>query len=158
MLLYSAIDGMAWCVRQNLTGDVTEEDFEKWVEIYVLEGPKAGDVTAVDLYAARCAMLHSQIAESRKSKNAIAREVHYIGDDGAGLAPVFGLNTPTMPVFVNIDWLFAVFDEGIARFRRAIDADPEVRQRVEESAAKYLLGVRFGVPSISDGDVGGTGS
>jgi hypothetical protein len=124
----------------------------------MFEGRTAGDVTAVDLYAARCAMLHSQIAESRKSKNAIAREVHYIGDEGSGMVPVFGLNTPTMPVFVNIDWLHRVLDEGIARFRRAIDADPQVRQRVEESAAKYLLAVRLCGPPIQDGEVGGTGS
>lgn len=39
MLLYAAIDGMAWCVRQNVTGDVTEEDFEKWVETCVFERP-----------------------------------------------------------------------------------------------------------------------
>jgi hypothetical protein len=29
MLLYAVIDGMAWCVRDDLTGDVTEGDFKR---------------------------------------------------------------------------------------------------------------------------------
>lgn len=56
---------MAWCVRQNVTGDVTEEDFEKWVETYVFERPRAGDVTTLDLYAARCAMLRTSCSTIR---------------------------------------------------------------------------------------------
>ena len=72
MLVYATIDGMAWCARKHAEGDVTENDFTGWVETYMFQGSSSGELTAVDLYAARCAMLHSQIAESRKSKHAAA--------------------------------------------------------------------------------------
>ena len=70
MLLYSAIDGMAWCARRDAERDVTEADFTEWAERYLLPGIDPELLNGVDLYAARCAMLHGQIAESRKSKGA----------------------------------------------------------------------------------------
>jgi hypothetical protein len=144
MLLYATIDGMAWCARKNDDHDVTEEDFKAWVERYMFEANPPGHLSSVDLYAARCAMLHGQIAESRKSKHAAAREVHYHSAGGCGLVPVFGLNTPQPPVSVDIDFLCDAFEQAVAKFRAAIAADADLSTRVEASASKYLVAVRFG--------------
>ena len=143
MLAYATIDGMAWCVRANPDGSVIEADFENWVETYIFQGSSSGALKAVDLYGARCAMLHSQIAESRKSKQAIAREVHYRRKDGSGLVPVYGLNTPEHPVMVDIDVLVDAVEYGVRKFREAIAADPLLRAQVARSASKYLRAVCF---------------
>jgi hypothetical protein len=103
----------------------------------------SGDLTTVGLYAARCAMLHGQIAESWKSKHAAAREVHYQSNDSSGLVPIFGLNTPKHPEIVNLESLLDVFAPAVERFKVAVAGDADLKARVEASAAKYLVPIRF---------------
>ena len=149
MLIYSTIDGMAWCVRANSNGNVTEADFENWVETYMFQGSSAGVLKAVDLYGARCSMLHGQVSESKKSKNAVAREVHYVRKDGSGLVPVYGLNAPEIPVIVDFDWLLEAVEHAVGRFKDAIAADRDLRAQVAGNSAKYLVAVRFDPPNLT---------
>jgi len=52
ILMYSAIDTMAWLNRDEEHEDVTRSDFILWVETFLL--PDSGlSCTAIDLYAAR---------------------------------------------------------------------------------------------------------
>src|SRR5262245_19103334 len=76
IILYAAIDGLSWLQRADVTGDSTSDDFRRWVKTYLLVGWRC-DVTADDLCAARCAVLHSQAAESRHSRTGRAPEIWY---------------------------------------------------------------------------------
>jgi len=63
ILLYTGIDSMAWLNRPKLQPDVRRNDFIYWVNRYLL--PDSGlACEALDLYAARCALVHSYTSES----------------------------------------------------------------------------------------------
>lgn len=78
VVLYSAIDTLAWV---NLpSGDVTRTVFKDWVDRYMLSTYPL-PCTAEELYAARCALLHSHSAESKSSREGNARQIFYYGKD-----------------------------------------------------------------------------
>ena len=74
IVLYSAIDTLAWADLPN--GDVYQKDFIAWVDKYIKPESKFG-CTADDLYGARCGLVHSSAAESRKSREGKANEIWY---------------------------------------------------------------------------------
>jgi hypothetical protein len=92
------------------------------------------DQLALDLYAARCALLHSQIAESRLSRRAKAREVHYRLANGTGLVPVEGFNWPQLNIYLDPLSLRNCFVSAVEKFKAAIASDSELRARVYERA------------------------
>lgn len=76
ILTYSTIDIMAWLDRDEDHSNVTRADFIAWVEDYLLPNSELG-CSALDLYAARCSLLHSYAAESSLSRAGEARELFY---------------------------------------------------------------------------------
>ena len=76
ILLYSTIDIMAWLDRDENHNDVRRSDFIKWVETYLLPN-YLFSCTALDLYAARCAIIHSYSSESSLSRNGEANMIFY---------------------------------------------------------------------------------
>src|SRR5687767_5983274 len=104
LLIYSGIDAMGWLWKSD-EYDSPGESFQAWVKTYALktsslEGESA-DQLALDLWAARCALLHAQTAESKLTRQSKAREIHYRGADGSGLFAVEGFNSPRLPIFVD---------------------------------------------------------
>jgi hypothetical protein len=75
VVLFSTMDAAAWLSVAG-DGDVSRDEFVRWVDHYVLPGAplRCG---ALDLYAARCAMLHSMTAFSRLSREGKARTLSY---------------------------------------------------------------------------------
>lgn len=78
LLLYAGIDIMAWLNRPKSHADVQRSDFVEWAEKYLLPGTKLA-CSAIDLYAARCSLLHSYTAESRLSREGKAKQVFIPG-------------------------------------------------------------------------------
>lgn len=76
ILLYSAIDIMAWLNCPKDKKDVNREAFEKWTNKYLLTDPNL-PCSATDLYAARCGMVHSFSSVSRLLREKEAREIWY---------------------------------------------------------------------------------
>lgn len=64
VVLYAEIDTLSWVNLEE--GDVSRKDFCNWVSKYLKPEVNLG-CTAEDLYAARCALLHSGTAESKMS-------------------------------------------------------------------------------------------
>jgi len=76
IMLYSGIDIMAWLNRPAANPDVKEADFIDWVNTYLIPHyPRM--IRAVDIYGARCSVLHSYTASSRRSRQGKARRIHY---------------------------------------------------------------------------------
>ena len=137
MLLYATVDGLAWCVRANRDGDVTGRDFIQWVETY-------GDLSVYGpefpswVYGARCALLHSQTAESDLSRRGKVPEIWYqLGEDGSQLIPL-GADMPRMSAMVPVQTYFRWFEDAVTRFRAAVAADATLRERVHTEAMKHL--------------------
>jgi hypothetical protein len=73
ILIYATIDVCAWLVYDDSQVGVR---FEKWCNSHLLLGTNV-TATGADLYGARCGILHTFSAESRKSVTGVAREVVY---------------------------------------------------------------------------------
>jgi hypothetical protein len=76
ILLYSGIDIMAWLNRPVSEEFAIRNDFIRWVDDYLLPNSNI-KCEAIDLYAARCAIIHSYSFYSKLSKRGKAKEICY---------------------------------------------------------------------------------
>jgi hypothetical protein len=125
-LIYSMIDSMAWAARPQDHPDVTGADFIAWVDQYML--PSRGiKCTAGELYAARCAILHSLATESRHVRNGKARAILYAWGTADTTKLERGIKlTGKSAVALHIGDLVFGLSEGSRRFWRAADSDPKL--------------------------------
>lgn len=72
-LIYSLIDSFSWITY----GDIpVETRYIKWIEEYMFKEKKL-NVNAIDLYSARCAIIHTLTPNSTKSDNKKASVIAY---------------------------------------------------------------------------------
>ncbi len=138
ILLYSCVDIMAWLDLPSDREDVRGSDFIRWVEQNLLPG--SGLLCkGVDLYGARCALIHSYTSESRLTRQKEAREVYYAwgtarAQDLQMTVDHLGRNAVT----VHIDNLFEALKRGAGRFLQSLSNDPSHANRVDARAAKFF--------------------
>ena len=139
MVLYSTVDGLAWLAAKDVGLGTVRKNFEDWLGTFCEN--QLGDVTPADLYGARCAVPHSQTADSEITNSVkpgeTARQVWYQLEDGSARIPL-QLNTPRHPIVVYPRWLAHVIWEAAARFRHAIDTNLDFSARVQSRADKYF--------------------
>jgi hypothetical protein len=125
-LLYSLIDLMAWLSRPGGQDDVHRADFVRWVDKYLLPIPDSS-YGAIDLYAARCSIIHSYTAESKLSREGDASRVCYtMGDrdpkrlqsdlDSVGYAAIV----------VHVDSLFKAVLKSIDIFKDDLNSNEKL--------------------------------
>src|SRR5437660_1143978 len=139
-LLYSGIDGMAWLGLPRTQEDVSGNDFVAWVDRYMLSG-STPPYNARDLYAARCAVLHTYTAVSRLSRQGQAKKLQYFFGD---VDPVWVESHMTeearrTSIVVPLSDLLELFEAGVERFTKQADTDPELGARVNERARQLYL-------------------
>jgi hypothetical protein len=119
ILIYSAIDIMAWLNREEDHEDVTRNDFILWADKFLLPDSDLFCV-GIDLYAARCSLLHSYTAKSRLSRNRKASVISYAwgaaSEDDLQRA-LAGADIQDVKV-VHVEKLFSALKVGIRRFIR----------------------------------------
>ncbi len=148
ILLYSAIDGMAWLSLPEQDETVRRGDFESWVEKYfmpVMRIQGYTDVTAEDLYAARCALVHTQTAEALLARDPLkstAREIYYREQDQTGMVNLMA-NTPRPALFIAPSSLFAALESAVKAFRHEIANDPILASRVSRKIGKHFVQCNF---------------
>jgi hypothetical protein len=131
VLIYSMIDRMAWIARAPDHPDVKGEDFIAWVDRYMLPSPRI-ECSASELYAARCAIVHSLSFVSRHVREGKARAVYYSwgSADNTKLEGDIELRrrrTGDDAVALHLDDLILALSQGCSRFWLAVDSDPELR-------------------------------
>ena len=136
VVLYSAIDTLAWSTKD--TGDVTRADFFRWVDAYMDPVTRLG-CTPEDLYAARCAVVHSGASESRMIRQGEAAELWYVTAPGRKpeLEAFIAQKGLTAKVVYTAD-LFSAFGDGALKFARELDADPDLAKRVAARMGRWL--------------------
>lgn len=77
ILIYSAIDSMASLTMPAEQVEVQRKDFIAWADRYI-HLADSNAPTGVELYGARCALLHGYGIESRLSRTGDARRVFYV--------------------------------------------------------------------------------
>ena len=83
VIIYSTIDTCGLLDAPVTQTEATGESFQNWVKKYVLTDP-ALEFNEVDLWGARCAVLHTFTSQSRLSNAGKARQLlYYTGDKSA---------------------------------------------------------------------------
>ncbi len=141
VLLYSGIDVAA--SLEPSTGSDVGERFEKWVDRYMLTG-RSLPCTATELYAARCAVVHTYTPDSNLSKAGKARVVAY----AYGKADVKKLDEATVlamrqagQVNVHMEDLIEAFHSGYETYLKEAFADSGRRREVMSHADTWTVSI-----------------
>lgn len=150
VLAYSLIDHLAWINMPDAQQDVTRDDFGDWVEKYVLSGSGLR-CTALDLYAARCALLHTHAAESRLTRHSAAKQVFYAwGKADVQVLEQLAVVKSGKACAVRIEALLGAISDGKQRFLADIEKDADLKPRAVRRSAKIFGEVRAGEGQVGD--------
>jgi hypothetical protein len=138
-LVYSAIDAMAGLSRPLKRKENNGDDFTSWVKAYYLPSLPA-NVSAEDLWGARCGIVHTYGPYSRHARSGKARMLIYrwrVGHrpDDAVLHEYEQMSNVTV---VEIERLVDAFHQAVERFSTHIDAAADLRRRVEHHVKELL--------------------
>jgi hypothetical protein len=135
-LLYFGIDVVASLERRP--GEKPKAAFVRWVDENLLE-VRPLPCTALELYAARCGVVHTFTAESDLSRKGLARQVIYAWGDAKtdNLAAAANLVGRT-DVAVHIRELIDGFRVGLANYLEEVERSPERQGRVEAGAGLWF--------------------
>ena len=139
VLIYSSIDTLAWAVFGASTKNVGER-FVKFCDEYLLtvENLKC---TSLELYSARCSIVHNLGWESNLSTSGKARSIFYsFGTDNPSLAQeAYDKSYPGKFVAVRADDLLNAVESSVARLLSEAQVNPILRQRLNEAAGKQYM-------------------
>lgn len=145
VLMYSHIDALAWSAAAATEAAVRIR-FEQWVTHWLL--PRlpsyADEITATDLYAARCAVLHTLTGKSDLSKAGRAREIAYAWGTGQidvlqnGLARSSG---GAKIVALHYDDLLGSLRSAVADFFEAAKTDKEIAAALANAASQHYTSI-----------------
>jgi len=140
VLIYNGIDIIAALSREAKKDKVTREDFINWCDRYILPGNNL-ECSSQDLYAARCAILHTYTAVSELSKQGNASEIYYcLGNtEKEKYQKIIDSKYPRKVVIVTIETLDKAFKSGYLSFIEDIKKEPQKELLVYERASNFFL-------------------
>jgi hypothetical protein len=143
VLIYTHIDTLGWA-GSSKQGSSVRKSFEDWVSKWMLpeltiETPT---LTATDLYAARCGVLHTLTASSDLSDLGKAKKVAYAWGTATAQAlnDVFATSTAAGKVVtLHYETLLGALRNGYERFIASAAHDPVLQQRLEDAAGRHFM-------------------
>jgi hypothetical protein len=146
ILIYAGIDALAWLDRRSDSPDVSKSDFIGWCDRCLLL-PADAELSAEDLYAARCGLVHTYTGESKLHRQEKVTKLFYSRKTPTGEVNLEQLNgnEHVWPLWVDIDLLVKRFRDGVARYREAVAADPQLTAKVYDRVNHSYL-VEIDVP------------
>jgi hypothetical protein len=139
LLIYAGIDSMAWVGMESSKDDVGRKDFVAWCDRY-LQLPGKGAPTGLDLYGARCALLHNYSIFSALSREGACRAIGYTERMEPPVVYRPGVD-PTF-VMVSLHHLAEAFFSGIDQFLMDVHADPARRAAADRRLGELILSLR----------------
>jgi hypothetical protein len=140
VLLYSAIDVAA--SLEPSSGSGVGDRFRKWVDRYM---PVNGSLncSAVDLYAARCALIHTYTPQSDLSQAGKAQVIAYAFGPAAleKLNNASTLAAQNRQLNIHARTLIDAFYEGFGIYLTEIEADKSRLVEVEQSASLWMVSI-----------------
>ena len=137
-LIYCGIDVLASFGRPEENAEVKRADFISWAERY-MQCEKVLGLSGLDLYAARCGILHAYTMDSRLSAQGHARRIMYVWGNQEPDEPMRLLQTLGRPeIVIKIEMLYSTFANGIRAFDKALEDDPELESLVRERGPKII--------------------
>lgn len=129
-ILYASIDSLAWIAYGDIA---SKKRFIKWVDEYMCSNKKL-EAEAIDLYSARCAILHTLTPHSDLSNNKKAKVVAYAWGNASantGNKVTNIAENEQQTVFVHINDLFNALKLGALKFINSATFDNECKERAE---------------------------
>jgi hypothetical protein len=130
-LAYTLIDNLAYLGAPAIQLEVRDVDFIKWCDEYLTPRESLG-CSAVDLYAARCGVLHSGSPHSRLARRGQAKKLGYAWGE-ATTASIAALLTPDAHLgttIIHADTLFKILRAANDAFWNRCLLDPDLASRV----------------------------
>ena len=139
LVLYAGIDIMASLDRPKSSLEVKPSDFVKWTKRYLLPGTQLA-CSGEDLYAARCGLVHTYMAESRRSRKGQARQIWYAWGGSSPEELQSWIDRADVPqaVAVHVDDVSAAFRLGVERFKQSLLDDSERASLVYDRARMFF--------------------
>jgi len=133
ILVLSGIDTMAFLNMPKNQQEVKQKDFVEWADKYI-KFPCKEQLTGMDLYGARCGMLHQYGTGSNLSRQGKCRRIAYVDES----IPEVSYNSEVSKkvVVVSIKALVDAFFRGIDKFLIELFSDNKKVQIVEERFKK----------------------
>jgi hypothetical protein len=143
ILTYCTIDMLAWLAMPCERTRSTKTDFVSWVKKYLLPGSGLS-VTAIDLYAARCALVHTYTSRSSLIEKGDASELLYSFGPAERAAELEkAIDTAKGPAkAVHLENLFAALEQAIFSFLEEIQHEPQRRKVVEQRVAWFYSSIQ----------------
>jgi hypothetical protein len=138
-LLYSGIEALGLLAAPSGTIDATGKTFKDWCEKYLmpkLQSVNGNPLTALDLWAARCGVLHTSTPVSKLGREGKAHELWYQFRGRAGVNLM--ANVQLVPLGLDIEHLVITFKEGGLAFIKDLNQDQTKLQIAEQRAGSFL--------------------
>ncbi|MCH7826890.1 MAG: hypothetical protein IIC75_02775 [Bacteroidetes bacterium] len=135
MILYTAIDSAAHLYSNNKT---VRKRFMDWVDKFMIKSENLG-FTSIDLYSARCGILHTLTSTSSLVLEGKAKKGIYSLDDSNknDLKKVLDPTALDECFFVKLDELIKLFYKGFLEFFDSIFKDQKLKSNVISKCEKY---------------------
>ncbi len=139
VLIYSGFDTFGLLSAPPNVLDATGDTYKRWCEKYILPRIKSveGDpVTAVDLWGARCGVLHTSTPLSKLEREGKAHQIWYQFVGKAGVNLIMDSKLP--PLGLDVQNLALAFKEGGIACITDINQDPAAFQVADARAQHFL--------------------
>jgi hypothetical protein len=119
-------------------GEKVNVYFKRWVETYLLP-LTTWKCTAVDLYGARCAVVHTFTPDSDLSKRGAAKVIYY-AHSGADIAKLEEINSDfnRNAECLEVSEMIVFFYEAILKYMVEVESDPVRKAAVETKAGLWF--------------------
>lgn len=134
LLTYAGMDALTYLAMPAGQVEATGSDFVRWAEGYIrFDG--ISQLTGEELWAARCATLHTYGTESRLSRRQAVRQIGYMDKSEPPIR-----ESPEVPglVLVSVPALAEAFFAGIDHFLISAFADPMKGPLVESRLKTFI--------------------
>jgi DNA processing protein len=144
--IYSAIDILGWLISED---DISNRDsFLKWCEKYLMIDPRI-QCSAMDLYGARCGIIHSYNPSSSLSKKdkqtqiAKAKQIAYAWGNVSkdDLTKIKDPRKDNEFAEIHINELHDALRKGMLLFIKDIEEDDNLLSRVIDKAKRFFINV-----------------
>jgi hypothetical protein len=134
ILIYTAIDIAGWLNSENPNEKVIDS-FTNWVDLYMLPA-KPLECTALDLYGARCGLLHNLSPDSNRSAKGRVRKIFYASKcvELSKLQEMIKLAKITNYVVIKSGDLVESYRLGLDAFMKELQADPTKAIKIYEKS------------------------
>lgn len=141
ILIYSAIDSYSHLTEKSSKkgGKV----FKAWVKKWMLSTYPL-PVNEIDIYAARCGLLHEQVSGSDLSSKGKAKEIYYCWGNSKTEKlekAISKSDKKDQAVAVKVEDLFWSFRKGFVDCKNEIHNDEDWEKRFKEKAKKLFINI-----------------